>query len=107
HSRDAVQELASRLNFDSSAFVQLMDVRAKKSDRKQFRAMDVAGRYLRAIGTVTTAVDKMPGSPAPGRQRQSCFQQRSHEQEPACAYYVAADRSAVVWQVRERPHSAG
>ena len=68
HSRDAVQELASRLNFDSSAFVQLMDVRAKKSDRKQFRAMDVAGRYLSAIGTVTTAVDKMPGSPAPGRQ---------------------------------------
>src|SRR5438874_7473419 len=68
HSRDAVEELTSRLNFDPSAFVQLMDVRAKKSDRKQFRAMDVAGRYLSAIGTVTTAVDKMPGSPAPGRQ---------------------------------------
>jgi len=68
HSRDAVQELASRLNFDSSAFVQLMDVRARKSDRKQFRATDVAGRYLSAIETVTTAVDKMPGSPAPGRQ---------------------------------------
>src|SRR5881227_886470 len=68
HSRDAVTELAGRLNFDASAFVQLMDVRAKKSDRKQFRAMDVAGRYLSAIGTVTTAVDKMPGSPAPGRQ---------------------------------------
>jgi predicted nucleotidyltransferase len=68
HSRDAVEELASRLNFDSSPFVQLMDVRAKKSDRKQFRVTDVAGRYLSAIETVTTAVDKMPGSPAPGRQ---------------------------------------
>ena len=68
HSREAVEELASRLNFDSSAFVQLMDVRAKKSDRKQFRATDVASRYLSAIETVTTAVDKMPGSPAPGRQ---------------------------------------
>src|SRR5438128_11110114 len=97
HSRDAVQELASRLNFDSSAFVQLMDVRAKKSDRKQFRAMDVAGRYLSAIGTVTTAVDKMPGSPAPGRQGRFCFQERLHEQERDCDYYVAADRSAVVW----------
>src|SRR5256712_2727205 len=107
HSRDAVQELASRLNFDSSAFVQLMDVRAKKSDRKQFRAMDVAGRYLSAIGTVTTAVDKMPGSPAPARQGQFCFPERSHEQEPDCDYYVAADRSAVVWQVRERPQYAG
>ena len=68
HSREAVQELALRMNFDSSAFVQLMDVRAKRSDRKQFRATDVAGRYLSAIETVTTAVDKMPGSPAPGRQ---------------------------------------
>jgi len=68
HSRGAVEELALRLNFDSSAFVQLMDVRAKRSDRKQFRATDVAGRYLTAIETVTTAVDKMPGSPAPGRQ---------------------------------------
>jgi Nucleotidyltransferase domain len=68
HSREAVEELALRLNFDSSAFVQLMDVRAKRSDRKQFRATDIAGRYLSAIETVTTAVDKMPGSPAPGRQ---------------------------------------
>jgi predicted nucleotidyltransferase len=68
HSREGVEELASRLNFDSSAFVQLMDVRAKRSDRKQFSAGDVAGRYLSAIETVTTAVDKMPGSPAPGRQ---------------------------------------
>jgi len=63
HSRDAVQELASRLNFDSSTFVQLMDVRAKKADRKQFRAAEVAGRYLSAIETVTTAVDRMVDSP--------------------------------------------
>jgi predicted nucleotidyltransferase len=68
HSRDAVLELASRLNFDSSGFVQLMDVRAKKSDRKQFRAADVAARYLSAIETVTTGVDRMPKSMAPDRQ---------------------------------------
>src|SRR5438309_1089560 len=29
------------------------------------------------------------------------------EQESYCDYYVAADRSAVVWQVRERPQYAG
>jgi predicted nucleotidyltransferase len=68
HSRDAVQELASRLNFDSSAFVQLMDVRAKKSDRKQFRVTEVASRYLSAIEAVTTEVDRMPKSMAPDRQ---------------------------------------
>jgi predicted nucleotidyltransferase len=68
HARDAVQELASRMNFDSSAFIQSMDVRAKKSDRKQFRAADVAARYLSAIETVTTAVDRMPKSMAPDRQ---------------------------------------
>lgn len=68
HSRDAVLELASRMNFDSSGFVQLMDVRAKKSDRKQFRATDVASRYLMAIETVTAGVDRMPKSMGPDRQ---------------------------------------
>lgn len=59
HSRDAVQELAGRLNFGSSAFVQLTDVRAKKADRKQFRAVEIAAQYLSAIEKVTAAVDRM------------------------------------------------
>jgi len=59
HSREAVQELAGRLNFGSSAFVQLTDVRAKKADRKQFRAVEIAGQYLSAIEKVTAAVDRM------------------------------------------------
>jgi hypothetical protein len=63
HSREAVQELASRLNFDPSAFVQLMDVRGTTSDRKQFRAVDVAARYLLAIEKVAAAVDTMQSSP--------------------------------------------
>src|SRR6266581_6796944 len=53
HSREAVQELSERLNFGSSAFVQLTDVRAKKADRKQFRATEIAGQYLSAIEKVT------------------------------------------------------
>jgi hypothetical protein len=64
HSREAVQELASRLNFDPSAFVQLMDVRAQRSDSKQLRAADVASRYLAAIEKVAAAVDTMQSSPA-------------------------------------------
>jgi predicted nucleotidyltransferase len=62
HSREAVQELSSRLNFDASAFVQLMDVRAHKSDRKQLRANDVATKYLAAIEKVADAVDTMQSS---------------------------------------------
>ena len=64
HSREAVQELASRLNFDPSAFVQLMDVRARQADRKQYRAAELAQRYLSAIETVAAAVDTMQSSPS-------------------------------------------
>ena len=59
HSREAVQELASRLNFDPAALVQLMDVRAHKIDRKQLRAADVAAKYLSAIEKVAADVDTM------------------------------------------------
>ncbi len=59
HSREAVRELSERLNFGSSAFVQLTDVRSKKADRKQFRATEIAGQYLSAIEKVTAAVDRM------------------------------------------------
>jgi predicted nucleotidyltransferase len=62
HSRDAVAELASRLNFDASAFVQLMDIRAAKGDRKQLSAADVAQRYLAGIEKVAAAVDAIQDS---------------------------------------------
>jgi predicted nucleotidyltransferase len=64
HSREAVQELASRLNFEPSAFVQLIDVRAHQSDRKQFGANDLATTYLAAIEKVAAAVDTMQSSTA-------------------------------------------
>jgi len=64
HSREAVQELASRLNFDAAAFVQLMDVRARKSDQKQFLAGELAARYLVGIEQVAAAVDRMQSSPS-------------------------------------------
>jgi predicted nucleotidyltransferase len=64
HSLDSVKELGSRLNFDSSAFVQLIEVRAKKIDRKQLQAVDIAGKYLSAIEKVAAAVDTMQSSSA-------------------------------------------
>lgn len=64
HSRDAVAELAARMNFDPAAFVQLMDVRAQKLDRKQISASDLATRYLTAIEKVAIAVDTMRSTAA-------------------------------------------
>jgi hypothetical protein len=64
HSRDAVVELSKRLNFSDSAFLQLLDVRAKKAGREQLSATDVASGYLHAIEQVVAAVDTMqsPGT---------------------------------------------
>jgi hypothetical protein len=62
HSREAVSELSLRLNFDATAFVHLMDVRAGKSDRKQVPVADVARKYLAAIEKVSAAVDAMQDS---------------------------------------------
>ncbi|HEX6805507.1 MAG TPA: nucleotidyltransferase domain-containing protein [Terriglobales bacterium] len=59
HSRDAVVDLSKRLQFDDSAFLQLIDIRAKKVDRKQLRATEFAARYTGAIEKVTSAVDGM------------------------------------------------
>src|SRR5438874_7715789 len=63
HSLDAVKEVGTRLNFDSSAFVHLIEVRARKTDRKQLRAADVAAQYLTGIETVAAAVDTIQSSP--------------------------------------------
>jgi len=60
HSREAVAELSKKLSFDDSAFLQLLDIRAKKSERSRLSASELAARYLDAITTVATAVDGMP-----------------------------------------------
>jgi hypothetical protein len=57
--RPAIQALAQRIQFDPSAFVQLLDIREQKADQKQFDAADIFARYLAAIQQVTAAVDKM------------------------------------------------
>jgi hypothetical protein len=66
--REGIQTLASRIQLDPSAFLQLLDIRETKADRKQFDVSDVARRYLTAVQQVTSAVDKMLDSMEPGRE---------------------------------------
>jgi len=63
--REAVQALAARIPFEPSAFLQLLDIRERKAETKQFDVADVFARYLAAVQRVTAAVDKMLDSPGP------------------------------------------
>jgi hypothetical protein len=65
--REAVQALAARIAFDPSAFLQLLDIRERKAETKQFDVNDVFTRYLAAVQQVTAAVDRMLDTPAPSR----------------------------------------
>jgi hypothetical protein len=61
--RAALQALATKVGFDPSAFLQLLDIRERKADRKQLEVADVFSRYLAAVQQVTAAVDTMLDSP--------------------------------------------
>ena len=64
--REGIQLLASRIKVDPSAFLQLLDIRERKIDRKQLDVEDIASRYLTAVQQVTAAVDTMLDSTEPG-----------------------------------------
>jgi hypothetical protein len=57
--REAVQALSKQIGFDASGILNVLDVRDRKSERKQFSVTDVFSRYLLALEQVTDAVDKM------------------------------------------------
>ena len=63
--REAAQALASRAKIDPQAFMQLLDIREHKLDRKQLDVNDICTRYLAAIEQVTLAVDTMLDSVGP------------------------------------------
>jgi hypothetical protein len=63
--RETIQGLAARIPFDPSAFLQVLDIREHKQDRKQLDVADVFTRYLTAVQQVTAAVDKMLDSGQP------------------------------------------
>lgn len=62
--REAIEKLASQIQFDPSAFFSLLDIREHKAQLGQFDVNDVADRYLNAIQRVTAAVDAMLDSPS-------------------------------------------
>jgi hypothetical protein len=62
--REAVQALAKRLGFDASGILQVLDVREKKSNGKDFSVTDIFSRYLGAVEQVAAAVDRMLDSGA-------------------------------------------
>ena len=64
--RETVHALSKKVGFDASGILQVLDVRERKSDRKQFDVADVFSRYLAALEQVTAAVDKMLDSGADG-----------------------------------------
>jgi hypothetical protein len=58
--------LSKQIGFDASAFLQVLDIRERKVDRKKLNVADVFSRYLTALEQVTGAVDKMLDSRARG-----------------------------------------
>jgi len=64
--REAVLALSKQIGFDASAFLQVLDVRERKTDRKKFDVADVFSRYLEALEQVTATVDKMLDSDTAG-----------------------------------------
>jgi hypothetical protein len=64
--REAIQALSNRIKFDPSAFLQLLDIREHKIDRKQLDVADVFTRYLAAVEQAAAAVDTMLDSAGPG-----------------------------------------
>jgi predicted nucleotidyltransferase len=64
--RESVQALAAKIGFDASGFLQILDVRERKSNAKNLDAADVFARYLAAVEQVTAAVDRMLDSGGAG-----------------------------------------
>ncbi len=59
NKREAVEKLATQIGFDASGILQVLDVRERRANRKQFNVADVFSRYLAALEHATAAVDKM------------------------------------------------
>ena len=64
--REAVQTLSEKIGFDARALMQVLDVRERKANSKQFDVADLFSRYLSALEQVTAAVDKMLDSDTRG-----------------------------------------
>lgn len=57
--REAVEKFAAKAGFEVSAFLQLLDIRERKADRKAFDVDELFARYLKTVEKITAAVDQM------------------------------------------------
>jgi hypothetical protein len=57
--RETVQALSKQVGFDPAAVNQVLNIRERKADRKQFDVRNVFAGYLAVVEQVTAAVDKM------------------------------------------------
>ncbi|HZR56140.1 MAG TPA: nucleotidyltransferase domain-containing protein [Terriglobales bacterium] len=57
--RETIKALSARIKFDSSAFLQLLDIRERNAEANRFDVKDLFTRYLNAVQQVTAAVDTM------------------------------------------------
>ncbi|HTC49445.1 MAG TPA: nucleotidyltransferase domain-containing protein [Candidatus Aquilonibacter sp.] len=57
--RETVKMLATKIGFDPSGFLQVLDVREHRIKPAKLDASEVFSRYLAAVEQVTAAVDKM------------------------------------------------
>ncbi len=57
--RDTVQALATKIGFDASGFLQVLDVRERRLKPGNLDVADVFSRYLAAVEQVNAAVDRM------------------------------------------------
>jgi len=56
--REAAAALGNKLAIDTGVFVELLDIRERKKDRKTISADELFARYLKLVEQVTAAVDK-------------------------------------------------
>jgi len=66
--QEAIQALARRAGFDSSALLRVLEVREHNADRKKAEVFDLAARYLSAVEKVAAAVDVALDRDASGRR---------------------------------------
>lgn len=67
--KEAIEKLASEVGFDSSAFLDVLNIRERRTDPTNLNVEDIFARYLRTVEEVASAVDKIlelePGTAGP------------------------------------------
>lgn len=63
--REAVRKLAVEIEFDVSAFEQVLDIREHRAEPKSMDVRAIFGRYLAGIEQITAAVDRILDSDSP------------------------------------------